>query len=148
MYRKLIHDMLTAGVPMPDDRTRHVVAELINSIFDVDKMLYFVAPEWWRPRLRSHTQQLGPTTKPPISGATATAATMGLSKKVFGATVGGSTASPLTAHTVGWGGVDGIRPGQLLHHPTPSRPGSAPRSAGCCSSTATTCATPSSTRRG
>jgi len=27
----------------------------LNSIFDVDKMLCFVAPEWWRPRLhRSH----------------------------------------------------------------------------------------------
>ena len=27
----------------------------MNSIFDVDKMLCFVAPEWWRPRLhRSH----------------------------------------------------------------------------------------------
>jgi hypothetical protein len=26
---------------MPDDRTRHVVAELLNTIFDIDKMLYF-----------------------------------------------------------------------------------------------------------
>ena len=46
------------GVELPDDRTRHVVAELINSIFDVDKMLYFVAPEWWRPRLHRSRQQL------------------------------------------------------------------------------------------
>lgn len=29
---------------------RHVLSELITSIFDIDKMLYFVAPEWWRPR--------------------------------------------------------------------------------------------------
>jgi hypothetical protein len=28
----------------------HVLSELINSIFDIDKMLYFVAPEWWKPR--------------------------------------------------------------------------------------------------
>ncbi|MGZ5621119.1 MAG: hypothetical protein ACXWFG_09655, partial [Methylobacter sp.] len=58
VYRKLIQDMLTNGISMPDDSTRHVVAELINSIFDVDKMLYFVAPEWWRPRLKNYTQQL------------------------------------------------------------------------------------------
>lgn len=31
-------------------QTRHVLSELINAIFDVDKMLYFVAPEWWKPR--------------------------------------------------------------------------------------------------
>ena len=51
--------MLLNGVSLPDDRTRHVAAELINSIFDVDKMLYFVAPEWWRPRLHRSRQQLG-----------------------------------------------------------------------------------------
>jgi len=27
-----------------------VFAELVQSMFDVDKMLYFVAPEWWMPR--------------------------------------------------------------------------------------------------
>ena len=58
VYRKLIQEMLLKGVPIPDDRTRHVVSELINSIFDVEKMLYFVAPEWWRPRLYRNKQQL------------------------------------------------------------------------------------------
>jgi len=29
---------------------RNVLSEFINSIFDVDKMLYFVAPDWWKPR--------------------------------------------------------------------------------------------------
>lgn len=28
----------------------HVAAELIRYLFDVDSMLYFVAPDWWRPR--------------------------------------------------------------------------------------------------
>ena len=28
----------------------HRCAELINSIFDVEKMLYFVTPDWWAPR--------------------------------------------------------------------------------------------------
>ncbi len=58
IYRRLIQDMLLNKVSLPDDRTRHVLAELINSIFDVNKMLYFVAPEWWRPRLHRSKQQL------------------------------------------------------------------------------------------
>ncbi len=32
----------------------HVASEMIRYLFDVDAMLYFVAPDWWRPR----TQQL------------------------------------------------------------------------------------------
>ena len=28
-----------------------VVAELVREIFDVDEMLYFVAPDYWKPRL-------------------------------------------------------------------------------------------------
>ncbi len=59
VYRKLIQEMLTKKIPMPDDRTRHVVSELLNTIFDIDKMLYFVAPEWWRPRLHQSEQALG-----------------------------------------------------------------------------------------
>jgi len=59
VYRALIQDMLTRDLPMPDDRTRHVVSELLNAIFDIDKMLYFVAPEWWRPRLHRSHQVLG-----------------------------------------------------------------------------------------
>jgi hypothetical protein len=35
------------------------VSELLNTIFDIDKMLYFVAPEWWRPRLHHSHQGLG-----------------------------------------------------------------------------------------
>ena len=49
-------------ISQPDFRTQHVVSELINSIFDVDKMLYFVSPEWWRPR--EHYSQLFGTMKP------------------------------------------------------------------------------------
>lgn len=62
IYRRLIQEMLLNKVSTPDDKTRHVLAELINSIFDVDKMLYFVAPEWWRPRLHKSKQQLYETT--------------------------------------------------------------------------------------
>lgn len=64
IYRHLIQDLLTPEkkVPQSDYRTRHVVSELINSIFDVDKMLYFVAPEWWKPRM--HYGQVFGTVKP------------------------------------------------------------------------------------
>jgi hypothetical protein len=37
----------------------HLRSELIKSIFDVDRMLYFVAPEWWQPRL--HESRLNVT---------------------------------------------------------------------------------------
>jgi hypothetical protein len=59
VYRKLISTLMSDalyGLPesVTNDRTRHVVSELINSIFDIDKMLYFVAPEWWKPRKHYH----------------------------------------------------------------------------------------------
>jgi hypothetical protein len=113
VYRKLIQDMLMQGVPLPDDRTRHVVAELINSIFDVEKMLYFVAPEWWRPRLHRSRQQLQETpTKPvrpsfpmPGGGVAGTVLQRGLMRRMEHAA---SNVNPnvMNAHTVGWGGVD------------------------------------------
>ncbi|WP_333878193.1 hypothetical protein [Methylobacter sp.] len=106
VYRKLIQDMLTNGISMPDDSTRHVVAELINSIFDVDKMLYFVAPEWWRPRLKKYTQQLDKSAVTPtsqLSGIDAYA--QGIVKKIY-EIAANKTSDELTPNTVGWGGVE------------------------------------------
>jgi hypothetical protein len=60
VYRRLVQDMLMAKLNLPDDRTRHLAAEVINSIFDVEKMLYYVAPEWWRPRLHASKQAFSP----------------------------------------------------------------------------------------
>ncbi|CAG9226243.1 conserved hypothetical protein [Paraburkholderia sabiae] len=57
VYRHLIGSLLNVGVPLDNARTRHVLAELIESMFDVDKMLYFVAPEWWLPRQHQTTFQ-------------------------------------------------------------------------------------------
>lgn len=106
VYRKLIQEMLTSGVDMPDDRSRHVVAELINSIFDVDKMLYFVAPEWWRPRLRDHRQQLEPTTSPPITViSNLDSLAKGYAKKLLSVRTA-AEADKLASSTVGWGDVD------------------------------------------
>jgi hypothetical protein len=106
VYRRLIQEMLMNNVPLPDDRTRHVVAEVIHSMFDVDKMLYFVAPEWWRPRLHRSRQQI-PERPQEVGGLTFVrdeAVRRGL-EKFFGAATGGST-KPLASSTVGWGGVD------------------------------------------
>jgi hypothetical protein len=51
VYRKLIGSLMTDfNYRWADKTTRHTLSELINSIFDIDKMLYFVAPEWWKPR--------------------------------------------------------------------------------------------------
>lgn len=69
VYRNLIKALMTEAhyVGLPETRlghqTRHVLSELLNAIFDIDKMLYFVAPEWWKPR---HTAelQLPPATVP------------------------------------------------------------------------------------
>ena len=110
VYRKLVQDMLTKGVSMPDDRTRHVVAELINSIFDIDKMLYFVAPEWWRPQMRNYTQQLDKSSmKSPNTALTqiTSASAKGIAKKMYGAAAMSLKSNDkLGTSTVGWGGVD------------------------------------------
>ncbi|USK35834.1 peptidoglycan-binding protein [Bacillus sp. F19] len=54
IYRRLIRSLMTDAqydnVVKGSEHGRHVLSELINSIFDIDKMLYFVAPEWWKPR--------------------------------------------------------------------------------------------------
>lgn len=39
--------------PSMSDETRHAWSEVLNKLFDLEKMLYFVAPEWWKPRARS-----------------------------------------------------------------------------------------------
>lgn len=56
-----------------DDNDYHVASELIRYLFDIDSMLYFVAPDWWRPRQQSlvsknSTGEIQPTiiSNPPI----------------------------------------------------------------------------------
>jgi hypothetical protein len=105
VYRRLVQEMLLQGVPQPDDRTRHVVAEVINAMFDIDKMLYFVAPEWWRPRLHRSRQQLpeAPSRNSgPFGLVTDAVVRKGLQKWLHG----GAVPNPLDSSTVGWGGVN------------------------------------------
>ena len=55
VYRALISQLMSVGT----FQSKHVTSELVRSLFDVDKMLYFVAPEWWAPRLHRSKQHLG-----------------------------------------------------------------------------------------
>ncbi len=107
VYRSLIQDMLTKTIPAPDDRTRHVVSELINTIFDVDKMLYFVAPEWWRPRLHQSHQDLGApsATNGTTSYKTLAAYALAEHEKSNMAPANTSTQTQVApSETVSWGG--------------------------------------------
>lgn len=71
VYRALIRDLMAKNpetntsnyeVADGDNRAllelRHVYSTVLNTIFDIDKMLYFVAPEWWKPR-QHYGQYLG-----------------------------------------------------------------------------------------
>jgi hypothetical protein len=62
IYRKLISRLMLDSWKLPDTddnrRLSHVRSEVIRAIFDVDAMLYFVAPEWWMPR-RHKSQYTG-----------------------------------------------------------------------------------------
>lgn len=68
VYRNLIKMLMSEHLytNTPDNpsghQTRHVLSELINAIFDIDKMLYFVAPEWWKPRRVAGQLALGGAT--------------------------------------------------------------------------------------
>jgi hypothetical protein len=60
VYRALIRDLMAkdsqTGVDnytSVEPKRRHVYATVLNAIFDIDAMLYFVAPEWWKPRRHS-----------------------------------------------------------------------------------------------
>ena len=69
VYRKLISSLMTGfHYKWADNLTRHTLSELINSIFDIDKMLYFVAPEWWKPRRNRSNFLIGETDLQKITG--------------------------------------------------------------------------------
>jgi hypothetical protein len=58
VYRRLVRDLCEVGVDLTvDRRVLHKASELISTMFDVDAMLYFVAPEWWRPHTHTHAEE-------------------------------------------------------------------------------------------
>lgn len=54
VYRKLLERLMLDSWQAPqglqERRIAHLRSEVIRSLFDIDAMLYFVAPEWWVPR--------------------------------------------------------------------------------------------------
>jgi hypothetical protein len=57
IYRNLIRQLMQdTGVETAPASVQHLFAELVQSMFDVEKMLYFVAPEWWVPRKLDRSQ--------------------------------------------------------------------------------------------
>ena len=176
VYRRLIRQLMGVG---GSEQSRHVVSELVRSIFDVDKLLYFVAPEWWVPRLHRSTQQLGEEVTPPApvpdgggdgggggpsgvvispSGAMLrTQLLTGVSDAIVRHTslipscwgrARSQDAAALPRSTSSAGAAARPAATTTTSPRSPSRPASAAHWAGCCSSTATTCATPCSTRPG
>ena len=129
VYRILIQDLLTHGIRCPTTAPAMSWSELINSIFDVDKMLYFVAPGVVEAASRIIDQSFG-TLVP--TGKLSPTGTPEHETGHQDATSRGSMRSD-------WGGLKEYRARQLLHH-RGIGPGEARqrRSAGSCSSTATT----------
>jgi hypothetical protein len=106
VYRKLIISLLNVGVDLVSDfRVLHKVSELINSMFDIDKMLYFVAPEWWRPRIHRNSQTLTPEIPLPPLPVLIPGQSDQLGER--GITDFTSKRKPvgLDEHVVGWGGL-------------------------------------------
>lgn len=59
VYRNLIKSLVDSAKVSnyeTNSNSQHVIAEMINTIFDVDKMLYFVAPDWWKPKAFDNKQ--------------------------------------------------------------------------------------------
>lgn len=49
--RILVYRMLLGRLHLPTmSADQHLMSELIRTIFDIDKLLYFVAQDWWAPR--------------------------------------------------------------------------------------------------
>ncbi|MGE7388408.1 hypothetical protein ACQKM2_23360 [Streptomyces sp. NPDC004126] len=60
VYRHLIRQLFKGkGLSGISSQTQHVMAELVQAFFDVDRMLYFVAPEWWVPNKLAVKEDLG-----------------------------------------------------------------------------------------
>lgn len=60
IYRALIQRLMRDAWSSKASRpVAHMRSEFVRSIFDVDKMFYSVAPEWWQPRLHQSEQSVG-----------------------------------------------------------------------------------------
>lgn len=74
LFRKLVKDLFTVGTDLTSDKhVLHKAAEMVNSIFDIDALVYFVAPDWWHPVERTVAERpsefLDNPALPPKDGA-------------------------------------------------------------------------------
>ncbi len=60
LLRQLMLDSWASGDSESQRRLNHVRSEIVRAIFDVDAMLYFVAPEWWMPRRHQTAHTFNP----------------------------------------------------------------------------------------
>jgi hypothetical protein len=57
--RSVVYSALMRGlVGQRTGRELHTLSEVIKALFDVERMLYFVAPDWWSPRRRAASLKL------------------------------------------------------------------------------------------
>jgi hypothetical protein len=67
IYRRLIDKLTHGGAALgQDSEARHTTAEIVRQLFDVDAILYFVAPDWWDPAARRRANLNVMPPKPPI----------------------------------------------------------------------------------
>jgi hypothetical protein len=67
IYRRLIDQLSHKGQAMGD---KHIAAEMVRQLFDVDAILYFIAPDWWDPGSRRHAVLKVKTPDPAAPNAT------------------------------------------------------------------------------
>lgn len=67
IYRRLVDRLTHGGQAMGD---KHIAAEMVRELFDVDAILYFVAPDWWDPAARRQAALNVKPPTPPTSTAT------------------------------------------------------------------------------
>jgi hypothetical protein len=70
VYRSLIERLMLdswdmSGEDADNAQLMHVRSEIVRALFDVDSMLYFVAPEWWKQR-EHHGQFIGKSPGKPL----------------------------------------------------------------------------------
>ena len=122
VYRKLLADLMDVGVTL-NPAVLHKMSELLNAMFNIDEMLYFVAPEWWRPRHHRYAESLSPELAEPTGPIDSGGAAFSVVN--LNATVRRKP-SGLDEHVVGWGGTDdGNRDNYYItEDSTPARLGS------------------------
>ncbi|MCA1585898.1 MAG: hypothetical protein LC791_14395 [Acidobacteria bacterium] len=127
VYRRLIEQLMRDAWSLSADRpVAHLRSELIKAMFDVDKMMYFVAPEWWQPRRHQSSLQTGAQMESPHWKA-AVAKTSAVSRSLQTLANAGARSRLGTLGSedvVGWGGEGRTDNYMITEDSAPARLGS------------------------